>query len=102
MYYYAQGTSKDYTTAAKWYHMASEQGLAEAQAGLAWMYLNGYGVPRDDIEAYKLFLLAERNGYDVTGYKNDLEKKMTSDHITKANERAKAYLAKKELTNENK
>ena len=40
--------SKDYKTAIKWYRKAAEQGDADAQASLGWMYSNGEGVTQDD------------------------------------------------------
>ena len=37
-YYFGQGVPQDYTKAAEWYRKAAEQGNAEAQAKLGYMY----------------------------------------------------------------
>jgi hypothetical protein len=39
--------------AVKWYRLAAEQGDAGAQYRLGIMYLNGRGVPQDDVVAVK-------------------------------------------------
>lgn len=38
------GTRRNYEEAAKWYRLAADQNLAEAQYSLACCYVNGYGV----------------------------------------------------------
>jgi len=42
---------------------AAEQGDAEAQANLGFMYANGEGVPQDDVEAVKWYRKAAEQGY---------------------------------------
>ena len=42
---------------------AAEQGDAESQANLGFMYANGEGVPRDDVEAVKWYRKAADQGY---------------------------------------
>ena len=37
---------EDYAQAVSWYRKAAQQGYAEAQYTLGWMYANGRGVPR--------------------------------------------------------
>ena len=37
----------DYAEAVRWYRMAADQGLADAQFVLGFMYANGQGVPQD-------------------------------------------------------
>lgn len=48
---YEEGASveggKDYQKAAKWYRLAAEQGLAEAQYQLGYLFYNGNGVTQD-------------------------------------------------------
>ncbi len=46
------------TKAAKWYRLASLGGLGFAQELVGKCYLNGDGVPKDEIEAYAYFNLA--------------------------------------------
>ena len=40
----------------------TEQGDAKAQTKLGWMYLNGRGVPQDNLEALKWFQKADAQG----------------------------------------
>jgi hypothetical protein len=47
----ALGVPQDYRQAADWYRKAAEQGLAEAQYGLGFLYHNGNGVPKDETQA---------------------------------------------------
>ena len=54
---------KEYTEAAEWYRKAAEQGLAEAQNNLGFMYRNGYGVDQDYSEAIKWYRKAVEQGY---------------------------------------
>ena len=51
MYGKGQGVKQNYKEAVKWYQVAAEQGLAQAQHNLGVMYSKGEGVPRDDKEA---------------------------------------------------
>ena len=41
----------------------ADQGYARAQYNLGGMYFNGYGVPKDDVEAVRLYRLAADQGY---------------------------------------
>ena len=68
MYQDGKGVSKDEDEAAKWYRMAAEQGLTDAQVSLGQMYKDGQGVPQDDIEAAKWYRMAAEQG-DVWGQK---------------------------------
>ncbi len=52
----------DHKEAVKWYRLAAEQGLAEAQHNLAGMYYRGEGVPQDYKEAVKWWRLAAEQG----------------------------------------
>ena len=46
MYYYGQGVPQDDSEAAAWYRKAAEQGYAQAQPVLGYMYFQGKGVQR--------------------------------------------------------
>ena len=48
MYYEGNRVQKDEAMAAQWYQKAAEQGNAEAQFFLGWMYDSGRGVPQND------------------------------------------------------
>ena len=52
----------DYATALKEWRPLAEQGDANAQSNLGWMYDNGFGVLEDDIEAVKWYRLAAEQG----------------------------------------
>ena len=53
----------DYATALKEWRPLAEQGNANAQSNLGWMYDNGLGVLEDDKEEVKLYRLG--NGSDL-------------------------------------
>ena len=53
---------EDDVEAVKWYRLAAEQGLAEAQVNLGAMYDNGEGVPEDDAEAARWYRMAAEQG----------------------------------------
>lgn len=52
----------DLFDAAVWYRRAADRGNAAAQNNLGALYADGKGVPRDDNEAFKLFLRAATAG----------------------------------------
>ena len=52
----------DYATALKEFRALAEQGGAEAQNNLGWMYERGQGVPQDYAEAIRWFRLAVEQG----------------------------------------
>ena len=53
---------RDEVMAMKWYRKAAEQGYANAQYNLGWMYANGEGVSKDDNEAVKWYRKAAEQG----------------------------------------
>ena len=53
---------KDYKQAAKWWLKSAEQGDAEAQYYLGFMYENGQGVPQDYKQAAKWYLKSAEQG----------------------------------------
>ena len=61
----AEATAKerqDDREAVKWFRMAAEQGDANAQFNLGFMYATGTGVPQDNREAVKWYRLAAEQG----------------------------------------
>jgi TPR repeat protein len=62
MYEAGKGVPQDDETAVKWYKLAAEQGLVEAQYNLGGMYDYGRGVPQDDETAVKWYRLAAEQG----------------------------------------
>ena len=57
----------------KWYSLAAEQRIVEAQYNLGLMYNNGKGVAQNDKEAVKWYHRASEQGY--AGAQNNLGKK---------------------------
>lgn len=53
-------TTQNFYEAAKWYKLAAEQGDAKAQNNLGGFYLDGRGVEKDVVQAYKWFYLASQ------------------------------------------
>src|SRR5437667_384295 len=62
------GTTKDYVEAVKWFRKAADQGLAEAQCGLGFCYINGAGVPKDLAEALKWYRKAAEQNFAQAQY----------------------------------
>ena len=52
----------DFATALREFRPLAEQGHAEAQYNLGFMYWNGNGVPKDDTEAVRWYRLAADQG----------------------------------------
>ncbi|UYN93879.1 MAG: sel1 repeat family protein [Enhydrobacter sp.] len=61
MYEAGHGLPAEYALAAAvtWYTRAANQGYRPSQANLGAMYATGRGVRRDDVQAYKWFVLAD-------------------------------------------
>ena len=57
-----QGVPQDYAEAVNWYRKAADQGNADAQSNLGWMYCTGRGVPQDDAEAVSWYRKAADQG----------------------------------------
>jgi uncharacterized protein len=58
----------DYATALKLLRPLAEQGNANAQSNLAWMYEQGHGVPQDFKEAMKWYRSAAEQGFRAAQY----------------------------------
>jgi TPR repeat protein len=59
------GINRDYAAAMGWYRTAAGQGNAQAEADIAWMYENGWGVERDYKEAVQWYQKAADLGNDI-------------------------------------
>lgn len=62
-YYQGQGVEQSYEEAMKWYRLAAEQGLAEAEYALGDMYFNGTGVVKDNETALEWYEKAADHGH---------------------------------------
>ena len=91
MYRLGCGVQRDYDEAARWFRKAAEQGDAEAQYNLGFMYETGRGGRKDLVQAYMWFDLAGRSaettpahqGYAIQ-YRDSIASKMTPDQIANA------------------
>ena len=63
MYENGTGAPQDDTEALKWFRQAPEQGDADAQWRLGWMYYKGEHVPQDYAEALKWCQKAAEQGH---------------------------------------
>src|SRR5205085_11234526 len=57
------GLPKDFSEAARWYRKAADQGYAEAQSYLGYMYVHGEGVPQDYTEGVGWYRKAADQGH---------------------------------------
>jgi len=60
--------TKDHKMAFKWFSMAAEQGFAEAQFNLGWMYDQDVGVQQDYKQAAKWYTKAAEQGLAIAQY----------------------------------
>jgi len=69
MYVTGEGVPQDHAEAVRWYRLAADQGLAEAQSMLGMLYYYGLlGVPEDNVEAVKWYRLAADQGLAEAQY----------------------------------
>ena len=99
MYGKGEGVPQDYVAAVKWYRKAAEQGDAVAQSILGVMYGLGEGVPQDYVQAHMWFNLAVAQGDErARGGREVVERIMTPDQITEAQQLASEWEPKKATT----
>ena len=92
-----QGVPQDNQQAYKWYRLAADQGVREAQYDLGVMYENGLFVPQDYILAHMWGNLAAASGSEsAVELRNSVEKRMTPAQIAEAQRLAREWKAKGE------
>ena len=80
--------------AVRWFRLSADQGDASAQYNLGASYANGEGVLKDSVLAHMWFNIAGANGNEAAKEGRDnLERDMTRDEITRATELARACMA---------
>ena len=85
-------TQKDYVEAVKWYRKAAEQGYADAQHSLGFLYFNGVGVLKDYVQAHIWWNLAASQGNDQAQKNRDFtERQMTPQQIAEAHRLAREW-----------
>ncbi len=65
---YDYDKAQDYKDAMKWYRLAAEQGMAEAEYAIAVLYNEGKGVPQDEEEAVTWFRKSAEQGFHGAQY----------------------------------
>jgi len=80
-----KGVVQDYKEAVKWYRLAAEKRIANAQNNLGWMYDKGKGITQDYKEAVKWYRLAAKQGYATAqnnlGVMYVMGKGVTQDYV---------------------
>ena len=94
MYENGYNVPQDYSEALKWYRLAADQGLAEAQFNLGQVYADGHGVLQDYIQAHMWFNIACANGLLSSESDRDrIAAMMSPTDVSEAQRRAKACMA---------
>ena len=101
LYEEGNGVPQDHAEAARWYRKAAEKGNALAQILLANLYLEGRGLPQSLVDAHMWYNLAAAAGVSLAAeYRDLIEKRMTPDQITRAQELARNWHARSETVTE--
>ncbi|HIB53941.1 MAG TPA: sel1 repeat family protein, partial [Nitrospirales bacterium] len=91
----AVSESDAYATALSEWRPLAEQGDAEAQVMLGWMYATGKGVRQDNVYAHMWVNIAASQGHEDAAKKRDIvAKKMTSADISAAQKLARECVGK--------
>ena len=91
------GRNGQYAQAALWYRKAAEQGNADAQLSLGYLYDDGQGVPQDYAEAYFWYYLAAAGEQDasdskqVAKYRDEAASHLTPVDLAREQERARKW-----------
>jgi hypothetical protein len=104
LYYSGSGVPQSFVEAAKWYRLAADHGVAEAQHDLGVMYMTGQGVPQDYVLAHMWLNLAasqipasKKEDRDEAVKARDLvASKMTPEQIAEAQKRARDWMQRSE------
>ena len=73
----------------RWYRLAAEQGNVNAQFNLGLMYLNGEGVPENNIRAYVWWSVSAVLGDEVArGNRDTMAELLTPAQLALAQEQA--------------
>jgi len=94
----------DHTTAVRLYMPLAEQGDAEAQHAIGYMYRTGEGVPKDLVKAYMWLTLAISQFHELDTARRTLVESnrilvatsMTPEQIAEAQKLAQVWITKKE------
>jgi hypothetical protein len=93
IYYNGLGVEKDYAEAARFLKRAAEAGLPKAQMQLAFRYNKGEGVPKDNVQAYMWFYIAEKGGDPLAKKARPLSaKKISKSQVDEAKAMARVVM----------
>ena len=86
----------DYVDAVRWLRLAAEQGGADGMFSLGSMYLDGNGVPQDDVQAHMWFSLMASRTTDferenVAGNRDRVADRMTPEDRSEAQRLAREW-----------
>jgi localization factor PodJL len=80
------------TEAMKWYLLAAENGITDAQVNLGTMYQNGFSIEKNEVEALKWFTIAAKLGDQDAGTKQEyLAERMTAEDLSTADDAVNAW-----------
>lgn len=82
----------DMSEALKWFTAAAEQGEIAAQSNLGDFFLNGDGVERNVVQAYKWYYLASRESPHLRERLSRTAEQMSVEEIAEAERLAQAWL----------
>ena len=84
----------DYKAAIYWFKQAANRNLADSQFNLAILYQNGVGLPKNNVQSYKWFSLAARQGdVDAAARRDLLEKKLKKEELLQASKLLQSWKA---------
>ena len=85
-----EGVPQNYEAALHWFVLSAEQGNAEAQAALGYLYNSGDGVLQDFVQAHMWLNIAAANGNEkAREAREEVAKQMTPEQIAEAQRMAK-------------
>ncbi len=80
----------------KWYTLAAEQGIANAQYNLGLMYFHGQGVLQDNVYVHMWWNIAATSGYETASENRDIvAERMTPADISAAQKLARECVREK-------
>ncbi|MEO1794641.1 MAG: SEL1-like repeat protein, partial [Pseudomonadota bacterium] len=86
------GGTPDYVRAAQWFERAAKLNLADSQFNVAILFLNGLGVQKDLLAAYRWFALASEQGDEEAGRRlKGVERLLSAADLRKAKASVKAW-----------
>lgn len=81
------GVPQDFKEAFKWYRLAANQGDADAQYNLGFVYEYGDGVAQDYVQAYlwySLVITSDSKNTDAAKGRDAISRKMTPEQLAEA------------------